>query len=109
MLILEVLRKEKLFRSEHGGGIVGFKVAEEPGRTSAFPVMRVIFGGTGAVAQRAEECVVAGTDDDTDVSRPNNQITGLRMLHSQEVIAAAIQVGGVRVGIGIAGVFVNRM
>lgn len=109
MLITEGPRKSKLLRGQRGRGVFPLEVAEEPGRTSAFPVMLVVFRGPRAVAQGAEERVVRGADDDTDVSRPNHQIPGLRMLYAQKMIRSAVQVGGVRVGVGITCAFVNRM
>ena len=59
------------------------------------------------MAQSAEERVVPGTDDNADVSGPDHQIARLRVLHSAEVVGAAIQVGGVRVGIGESGAVID--
>ena len=50
-----------------------------------------------------------GTDDNADVPGPDHQIAGLRMLHSAEVVGAAINVGRVRVGIGESGPVIDRV
>jgi len=53
--------------------------------------------------------VVPGTDDDADVSGPDHQVAGLRMLDSEKVVGAAIKVGRVRVGIGESGPVIDRV
>jgi hypothetical protein len=88
---------------QDGGGLIGFYVAVEAGWTSSSPVALVVLRSSGAMAQSAEERVVPGIDYYADVPGPDHQIARLRVLHSAEVVGAAIKIRGVRVGIGESG------
>ena len=61
------------------------------------------------MAQGAEKRVMSGTDHDADVSGPNDEISGLGMLHPSKMVAASIQAGRVRISVREPGAYVDGM
>lgn len=104
-----MIPRANLLRTQCCLGRVGFEVAIEPGGASSLPVGGVVLGGSGAVAQGAEEGVAPGIDNNADVSWPNYEVTGLRVMHSSKVVIATIEIGRGSVGIGEAGAIINGM
>jgi hypothetical protein len=61
------------------------------------------------VPQEAVEFTMLWIDHDSNVSSPNNQISGLRMLHPAKIIGAAVEIVRTYVGIRETRALIHRM
>lgn len=76
---------------------------------ASFPVAGIVVIDGRSGAQQAEECVLRSAGDDASVAAPDDQVSGLGMGHSLELVNPRVEVGRTRVLIGETSAFIQRV
>jgi hypothetical protein len=92
-----------------GGFRFVFDVTVKSDRPTLFPILRVVFIEAWAMSQETVKLTAPRIHHDTDVSAPNHQVSGLRLLHSAEIIGPAVKFGRTRIWIREPGLLIYRM
>jgi len=84
-------------------------IAVEAGLSATFPVPVLVVINGGSTAQQAEKLVCRGTNHDSHMSVPDDQIGRFRIRHLPESFHTIVQIVGICIGIRKPSVFIYGM
>jgi len=82
-------------------------IAEESWGASMFPVFQVVGLDSKSRARGAEESMLRGIDHNGGMATPYGQVSRLRVADAAKVLGAVIELGGVGIAVGKAGLLVD--
>ena len=92
------------FKQEFAGGPLAHRNSKDIAIKSYAPALRpvwcLVIVYTQSGTHRAEECMPYRIDHNADVSAPDDEIAGLRIVYSLKVLSSVVQIRGSCIRIG---------
>jgi len=77
----------------------GWCIAKEARLSLGFPISRVVLRDFHSGAQRADEAMLGGVDDDADVASPDDEVSGPRIKYAIKTADAFVKFARFRIGV----------